>query len=60
MEKKLNAIEEAAALIGAEPDSLSEEQAMRILRHMVMTNDSIRIRQGLASFNRIREEKDDE
>jgi len=60
MEKKLNAIEEAAALIGAEPDSLSEEQAMRILRHMVMTNDSIRIRQGLASFARDKEDQQDE
>lgn len=60
MKEKLNAIDEAAALIGADPSELTEDQALKILRSMVMTNDSIRIRKGLASFNRMKEEMGDE
>lgn len=60
MDKKLNAIEEAAALIGADPETLTEEQAMKVLRHMVMTHDNIRIRKGITSFDRFREEQEDQ
>jgi len=55
MKKKIDAIAEAAAIIGAEPDSLTEEQALKILRSLVMTNESVRIRKALNSFNRKKE-----
>lgn len=60
MEKKLSAIDEAAALIGADPETLTEDQARKILRRMVMTSDNIRIRKGLASFERAKEVSEDE
>jgi len=60
MDKKLSAIDEAAALIGADPENITEEQARNILRRMVMTRENIRIRKGLASFERAREESDNE
>lgn len=60
MEKKLSAIDEAAALLGADPSTLTEDQAINVLRRMVMTNESIRIRKGLASFNRSDDGVDDE
>lgn len=46
MKKKIDAISEAAAIIGADPETLSEEQAQKILRTMVMSNESIRIRKA--------------
>jgi hypothetical protein len=55
MKKKIDAIAEAAAIIGADPDSLTEEQALKILRSLVMTNESVRIRKALNSFNRKKE-----
>jgi len=55
MKKKMDAISEAAAIIGAEPESLTEEQALKILRSLVMTNESVRIRKALNSFNRKKE-----
>ena len=55
MKKKIDAIAEAAAIIGAEPDSLTEDQALKILRSLVMTNESVRIRKALNSFNRKKE-----
>jgi hypothetical protein len=55
MKKKMNAISEAAAIIGADPESLTEEQALKILRSLVMTNESVRIRKALNSFNRKKE-----
>lgn len=51
----MNAISEAAAIIGADPESLTEEQALKILRSLVMTNESVRIRKALNSFNRKKE-----
>jgi|LauGreDrversion4_2_1035121.scaffolds.fasta_scaffold884280_2 hypothetical protein len=55
MKKKMDAISEAAAIIGADPESLTEEQALKILRSLVMTNESVRIRKALNSFNRKKE-----
>jgi hypothetical protein len=55
MKKKIDAISEAAAIIGADPESLTEEQALKILRSLVMTNESVRIRKALNSFNRKKE-----
>jgi hypothetical protein len=46
MKKKIDAISEAAAIIGADPSTLTEEQAQNILRYMVMSNESIRIRKA--------------
>lgn len=58
MKKKMNAIAEAAAIIGADPGSLTEEQALKILRSLVMTNESIRIRKALNSFERQKDVKE--
>jgi hypothetical protein len=55
MKKKMDAISEVAAIIGADPESLTEEQALKILRSLVMTNESVRIRKALNSFNRKKE-----
>lgn len=46
MKKKLDAIAEAAALIGLDRQDLTEEQAMKILRNLVMSNSDIRIRRA--------------
>jgi len=46
MKKKLDAIAEAAALIGVDRQDLTEEQAMKILRNLVMSNSDIRIRRA--------------
>ena len=58
MKKKMNAIAEAAAIIGADPESLTEDQALKILRSLVMTNESIRIRKALNSFERQKDIKE--
>lgn len=58
MKKKISAIAEAAAIIGADPGLLTEEQAMKILRSLVMTNESIRIRKALNSFERQKDIKE--
>lgn len=52
MKKKIDAISEAAAIIGADPSTLTEEEAQKILRHMVMSNESIRIRKALNSIEK--------
>lgn len=46
MKKKIDAIAQAAALIGVDQETLTEEQAMKILRNLVMSNSSIRIRRA--------------
>lgn len=46
MKDKIDAIAEAAALIGADEESLTEEQAQSILRALVMSNESVRIRKA--------------
>ena len=59
MDKKFNAISEAAALIGASEDSLTEEQAQKLLRSLVMSNRNIRIRKATAVVEKLRKEKDE-
>jgi hypothetical protein len=46
MKKKIDAISEAAALIGVDRQDLTEEQAIKILRNLVMSNSDIRIRKA--------------
>jgi hypothetical protein len=59
MDKKFNAISEAAALIGASEDSLTEEQAQKLLRSLVISNKNVRIRKARAGVERMREERDE-
>lgn len=59
MEDKMKVIREAAALIGADEETLTEDEAKKILRSMVMSNENVRIRRARANFNRIREERDE-
>jgi hypothetical protein len=54
MKKKIDAIAEAAAMIGADPSTLTEEQAQKILRNMVMSNESIRIRKAKNNIDKIK------
>ena len=46
MKKKIDAISEAAAILGVDKENLTEEQAMKILRNLVMSNSDIRIRKA--------------
>jgi hypothetical protein len=46
MKKKIDAISEAAAILGVDRENLTEEQAMKILRNLVMSNSDIRIRKA--------------
>lgn len=55
MKKKIDAISEAAAIIGADPSTLTEEQAQKILRSMVMSNESIRIRKAKNNIGKIKD-----
>lgn len=55
MKKKIDAISEAAAIIGADPSTLTEEQAQKILRSMVMSNESIRIRKAKNNISKIKD-----
>jgi len=59
MEKRIGIIREAAALIGADENSLTEEQATKLLRSLVMNNNNLRIRKARAGVDRIREERDE-
>jgi hypothetical protein len=59
MDNKFNAISEAAALIGAGEDSLTEEQAQKLLRSLVISNKNIRIRKARAGVERMREERNE-
>jgi hypothetical protein len=59
MDKKFNAISEAAALIGASEDSLTEEQAQKLLRSLVISNKNIRIRKARAGIDRLRGERNE-
>lgn len=59
MDNKFNAISEAAALIGASEDSLTEEQAQKLLRSLVISNKNVRIRKARAGVERMREERDE-
>lgn len=59
MDDKIRIIREAAALIGADEDSLSEKEARSILRSLVMSNNNIRIRKAKSNVNRVREERDE-
>jgi hypothetical protein len=40
-------IQMAAKLLGVEPDSLTEEEAKKILQDNVMRNDDVRIRKAI-------------
>lgn len=55
----MKVIREAAALIGADEETLTEDEARKILRSLVMSNENVRIRKARANFNRIREERDE-
>lgn len=46
MKKKIDAISEAAAILGVDKENLTEEQAMKVLRNLVMSNSDIRIRKA--------------
>ena len=46
MKKNIDAISEAAAILGVDKENLTEEQAMKILRNLVMSNSDIRIRKA--------------
>lgn len=46
MKKKIDAIAEAAAILGVDKENLTEEQAMKVLRNLVMSNSDIRIRKA--------------
>lgn len=59
MEDKIRIIREAAALVGADEESLTEDEARKILRSLVMSNDNIRIRKARSSVNRVREERNE-
>ena len=59
MDNKFSAISEAAALIGASGDSLTEEQAQKLLRSLVISNKNIRIRKARAGVERMREERNE-
>lgn len=59
MDDKIKIIREAAALIGADEESLSEEEARKILRSLVMSNNTLRIRKAKSNVNRVREERDE-
>lgn len=59
MDDKIRIIREAAALIGADEDSLSEKEARSILRSLVMSNNNLRIRKAKSNVNRVREERDE-
>lgn len=59
MEKRIGIIREAAALIGADESDLTEEQATKLLRSLVMNNNNLRIRKARANVDRIREERDE-
>ena len=59
MKKKIDAISEAAAIIGADPSTLTEEQAQKILRSMVMSNESIRIRKAKTSIDKSKGKKNE-
>jgi len=59
MDKKFNAISEAAALIGASEDSLTEEQAQKLLRSLVISNKNIRIRKARSGIDRLRGERNE-
>jgi hypothetical protein len=59
VEDKIRIIREAAAIVGADEDSLTEDEARKILRSLVMSNDSIRIRKAKSSVNRVREERNE-
>lgn len=59
MDNRFNAISEAAALIGASEDSLTEEQAQKLLRSLVISNKNIRIRKARAGLEKMRGERDE-
>jgi len=59
VDDKIRIIREAAALIGADEESLSEEEARKILRSLVMSNNTLRIRKAKSNVNRVREERDE-
>lgn len=59
MDEKIRIIREAAAIIGADEETLSEEEARKILRSLVISNNSIRIRKARSSINRVREERNE-
>jgi len=59
MEKRMGIIREAAALIGADENDLTEEQATKLLRSLVMNNNNLRIRKARANVDRIREERNE-
>jgi hypothetical protein len=46
VKKKIDAISEAAAILGLDKENLTEEQAMKVLRNLVMSNSDIRIRKA--------------
>jgi hypothetical protein len=46
VKKKIDAISEAAAILGVDKENLTEEQAMKVLRNLVMSNSDIRIRKA--------------
>jgi hypothetical protein len=46
VKKKIDAIAEAAAILGVDKENLTEEQAMKVLRNLVMSNSDIRIRKA--------------
>jgi plasmid stability protein len=59
MDEKMRIIREAAALIGADEETLSEDEARKILRSLVMTNESVRIRKAKTVVDRIRKERNE-
>lgn len=59
MDEKLKNIREAAALIGADETQISEDEAQKILRSLVMSNDNIRIRKARSAVTRSREERNE-
>lgn len=59
MDNRFNAISEAAALIGASEDSLTEDQAQKLLRSLVISNKNIRIRKARAGLEKMRGERDE-
>jgi hypothetical protein len=52
MKDKIDAIAEASAIIGADPETMTEEQAQQILRSLVMSNESIRIRKAISGVEK--------
>jgi plasmid stability protein len=59
MDEKMRIIREAAALIGADEETLSEDEARKILRSLVMTNESVRIRKAKTVVDRLRKERNE-